>query len=202
MLPNYPDPPTLLKELLTEKNAASRKFRKQIRAYNYALTFTSVNYKADSRMGASTGRGPVCFQIHGELYHLQGPLEATTKDTPPFAQLFFYDPSQATDICIHRDPTLDPDILYQLTEMLHRLNPYIGLYKTAREAMQDHGLSDENLRVILNPQMRLILETGKGIDQRRSNFPTADEIAAINPDEWEGPGKHVKRRPGGYFEKS
>jgi hypothetical protein len=45
-------------------------FRRNIRRYNGALAFTSAMYQADTRVD-----GFVPFQIQGELYHLQGPLE-------------------------------------------------------------------------------------------------------------------------------
>lgn len=50
-------------------------------------------YKTDERL-QGTG-GIQSFTIHGELYHLQGPLHAPTGAVPSFAQLYFYDPHNA-----------------------------------------------------------------------------------------------------------
>ena len=41
-------------------------------------------------------------------------------------------------------------------------------------------------RIILNLQMRLILEVGA--DRRRKNLPTSDEVAVIIPDEYNDAG--------------
>ena len=60
-------------------------------------------------------------------------------------------------------------------------NPYIPLYQTARERLQARQHTAELSRVILNPQMRLVLE--EGADRRRENLPTSDEVAVIIPDE-------------------
>ena len=70
VLPPFQPPTDFLRQLLVGDDVRSRAFRKNLRKYNSALTFTSVNYKPDRRLPRN-GRGPVCFQIHGELYHLQ-----------------------------------------------------------------------------------------------------------------------------------
>ena len=41
---------------------------------------------------------------------------------------------------------------------------------------------EENCRLILNPQLRLVVE--RGADRRRENLPTADEVAIILPEEY------------------
>ena len=128
----------------------------------------------------------MCFQIHGELYHLQGPLDPVD-DSPRFAQLFFYDPDETTAIRIRQHTELDPDIVRRLTEMLHNMNPFIRLYKTASEALRENATTTDDLRIVLNPQMRLIMKAGA--DRRRSNLPISDEIAGIIPDEYGEPCK-------------
>jgi hypothetical protein len=179
VLPALRDPPQLLRELLTEQNPRGRDFRQHIRSFNSALTFTSVNYKADPRIAnrLNSGRGPVVFQIQGELYHLQGPLHPTANNTPAFAQLFFYDPDEATTTRNAQHPQLNGQLLRLLTDMLHDCNPFISLYKTANEQLRSNTVSQRDLRVLLNPRMQLILEAGA--DRRRNNLPTSTEVAAI-----------------------
>ncbi|KAN0072880.1 hypothetical protein V8E54_008994 [Elaphomyces granulatus] len=58
-------------------------FRDNICRYNSALAFTSINFRADDRLAG--GFRP--FQIQGELYHLQGPLENEPGVAPSFAQI-------------------------------------------------------------------------------------------------------------------
>ena len=65
--------PDILRTLMTGLDPESRHFRQHIREYNSSLSFTSIRYTADERL-ARLPPGVKCFQIHGELYHLQGPL--------------------------------------------------------------------------------------------------------------------------------
>ncbi|KAH0614326.1 uncharacterized protein H6S33_006212 [Morchella sextelata] len=156
-------------------------FRSRIREYNSALTFTSVKYTSDERIDRQAG-GVTCFQIHGELYHLQGPLTAAANDTPAFAQLYFYDPLYAAQMMQQGHPTLDIAVLERLTQEIHTVNPFIPLYKTAKERLEAASSQDGDVRVLLNPQLRLIVESGA--DKRRHNLPTSNEVAAIIPDEY------------------
>jgi hypothetical protein len=95
-LPRLSNPPRFIWKLFTDLDTDSRAFRQSVRSYNLALAFTSVSYKKDLRIDQS--RGIHCFQIHGELFHYQGPLEpVSSNDIPSFAQLIFYDPEQATE---------------------------------------------------------------------------------------------------------
>jgi hypothetical protein len=58
-------------------------------------------------------------------------------------------------------------------------NPFIRIYKTARERLAGQT---GHFRILLSPQMRLILQSGA--DRRRENLPTATELAGILPDEF------------------
>ena len=60
VLPPFQPPPDFLQRLLIGDDTRSRTFRKNLRKYNSALTFTSVNYKPDRRLPRN-GRGPICF---------------------------------------------------------------------------------------------------------------------------------------------
>ena len=170
-------PPPFLKALLEGDDPPARGFRKNIWAYNSALAFTSISYNKDARTDLS--RSLHCFQIHGELFHHQGPLDPSSQEPPVFAQLFFYDPDYATDVRAQQHPHLDLVILRGLHEMLTEHNPFIRLYKTARERLTEQT---GEFRLLLNPQMRLVLQLGA--DRRRENLPTATELAGILPDEF------------------
>lgn len=74
-----------------------------------------------------------------------------------------------------------------MTNILYEChNPFIQYYKTAKECLDSYRQSQGPMRIILNTQMRLIMETGA--DQRRENLPTANEIAVLIPDEYNEPG--------------
>ena len=101
----------------------AKAFRNNIWKYNSALAFTSVKYTVDDYTYDATGsiqcfqrhgelfhlQRPLqardlasssieCFQIYGKLFHLQGPLQARELTSGQFAQLYFYDPELATNI--------------------------------------------------------------------------------------------------------
>jgi hypothetical protein len=162
LLPPIRRPPPYLYYLFTGDDPLCWGFRTHIRAYNCAFAFTSIGYKKDTRIDFS--RGVQCFQIHGELFHFQGPLQPASHKEPSFAQLFFYDPLFATNIRATNFPHLDRTVLLRLTDMLTDCNPFITVYKTARERLTDQ---QTDFRVLLNPQMRLIIESGA--DRRREN---------------------------------
>ena len=173
------EPPAYLRTLYEAQTTVARNFRQRIRTYNGSLAFTSVSYTKDTRLDLSSGLH--CFQIHGELYHYQGPLVPGSQEIPSFAQLFFYDPDFSTDVRMTRYSDLDRGVVRRLTDMLMECNPFIALYRTAHERFADYAGQS---RLLLNPQMRLVVE--QGADRRRENLPTSDEVAVIIPDEFAG----------------
>ena len=157
-------------------------FRSKIQEYNSALSFTSIKYQAEMRE-ANWGPGVQCFQIHGGLYHLQGPLQPALHGVPKFAQLLLYDPQYAASFRFASHLDLDINILEQLTLILHKCNLFIPIYQTAKERLDNANMntSDKITRVVLNPQLQLIFESGA--DRRRCNLPTSNEVAMIIGDE-------------------
>lgn len=170
-------PPDFLRALFEGDDPRACSFRQNIRAYNSALAFTSISYTKNTRTDLS--RGLHCFQIHGELFHYQGPLEPGSQEVPAFAQLFFYDSDYATNVRGQRYLQLDRTILRCLHKMLTDHNPFIQTYRTARERLASQA---GHFRLLLNPQMRLVLQSGA--DRRRENLPTTSEVAGILPDEF------------------
>ena len=168
----------MIRSLLSLQEPRGRHFREKIRWYNNAFAFTSVNCTESDR-GVQAGAGPQPFQIHGALYHFTGNLEPAENAQPRFAQLYFYDPQMATEFRQTLTESLDRTILSEVTAVMHELpNPYISIYRTARERLRlARAEQDENVRILLNPQMRLIVESGA--DLRREDLPTADEVAVL-----------------------
>ena len=127
------------------------------------------------------------FQIHGALYHRQGPLVlAGGLGDARFSQIYLYDPADAARARSARAPELDANLIHSLTMMLHQSNPLIPIYLTARERFAAISVAEDNCRLILNPQLRLIVE--RGADRRRENLPTADEVSMILPEEYGSEG--------------
>ena len=185
ILPPPPEPPQLLRELLQGDTQRSRHFLKFIRGYNNALTFTSCKYQQDTRLQGRAGIQS--FTIQGELYHLQGPLHTGAQAIPSFAQLYFYDPAAAATSrlsgCHH--PDLWQPLLQDLDDMIRSCgNPFIHMYATAREQIERARALTGPMQIVLNPRLHLVMEAGS--DKRRTNLPTALEVAAFIPDEYEG----------------
>jgi hypothetical protein len=58
-------------------------------------------------------------------------------------------------------------------------NPFITVYKTAYERLASQ---QTDFRILLNPQMRLIMESGA--NRCHENLLTSNEVIAIIPDEY------------------
>ena len=106
-----------------------RSFRDKIRQYNSSLAFTSLGVEVDEC--TVQGSGPAAFRIHGALYHLMGSLTPAQNQDPSYAQLFIYDPQEATDHRIHRNSNLNRTTLAELHDMLANYHPYVNVYKQA-----------------------------------------------------------------------
>ena len=131
--------PHLLHSLYNDDTSLASHFRTHIRKYNSALAFTSLKYQPDQR----TRGGLQCFQIHGALYHLTRPLQHAANMRPQFAQVYLYDPEDAIEQLRVRpgghalSEAIEVVLLQQLLEMLHNCNPFIAIYRTVHERMQE-----------------------------------------------------------------
>jgi PIF1-like helicase/Helitron helicase-like domain at N-terminus/Helicase len=185
------EPPEQLRYFLCSNKPDARRFRSRIRHYNAALSYTSCSYVPDPRL--HDWERTHIFQLQGAIYHLQGPLSTALGIRPSYAQLFFLDPVEATQIRLNHNnersqsTSLDPATLTTLDFLLRRDNPFYKLYHRARDILeQQPGLA--SLR--LTPQLRLI--SNDGSDPRRYNLPTVNhELAALIsdiPSEYGRPG--------------
>ena len=84
LLPLLEHPPTYLRSLMENSNIQqSSKFKKSIRAYNNAFSFTSFGANIDYNV--SSGVGPFTFRINGQAHHKIGSLLPLPGETPKFA---------------------------------------------------------------------------------------------------------------------
>jgi len=167
LLPNLPATLQELEVLLTNKDASAVKFRDQIRMYNSVLAFTSLGAKVDESV--TRGLGPYSFRIQGELYHKIGSLCPAERQRPQFAQLYIHDTK-----CEHQNhhavmSSLDPTTLDRLLTMMYNVNPYVKMFKMARDMIATECAP-------MDLKLRLIASRTK--DARRYNVPTTDEVAA------------------------
>lgn len=193
-IPTLRDPPRELMELLTGDDPLSRGFRNNIRKYNSAIAFTSVGAKLDDSLngpqrGANGQGAPWVFRLQGQMVHRIGALEAAPGQTPQYAHLLFVDAEQALQTRMRHpaNQSLQEDVMRTLQMMLEEHNPYVPLYRQAREIL----IQQERL----NPgatdlHLRLEFKSNSAYDPRTYHLPTADEVAAIIPDGPTNEGSH------------
>ncbi|KAH8934536.1 hypothetical protein BDL97_18G088100 [Sphagnum fallax] len=87
-----------------------------------------------------------------------------------FTQLYIHDTK-----CEHQNrhaimPSLDPTTLDRLLTMMYNINPYVEVFKMARDMMATKGAPMD---------LKLHLIASRTKDARRYNVPTANEVAAL-----------------------
>ncbi len=67
-------------------------------------------------------------------------------------------------------PSLDPTTLDRLLTMIYNINPYVEVFKMARDMMATESAPTD---------LKLHLIASRTKDARRYNMPTADEVVAL-----------------------
>ncbi|KIK21159.1 hypothetical protein PISMIDRAFT_655460 [Pisolithus microcarpus 441] len=168
--------PRVLQDLFDDPQD-QREFKKNVRQYNNALAFTSVGVEVDRQ--TVQGAGPASFRIHGTLHHIMGALMPPQGLQPSYAQLYIYDPQEATNTHLQRNPDLQGHILLDLHTTLREHHPYAAVYQQAHAIMQAKPPEQHT-------DVCMCLYLQQGTDGRRYNLPTVDEIAAIVPGDGSG----------------
>ena len=178
-----PDP---LQSLMNGEIPEARSFCEGLQRWNSIFVFMSIRFNMDNRASEIGGTFQL-FHIHGALYHWQGPLvPAGGLGDARFSQVYLFDLADAARARLRLAPELNADLITSLTMMLHESNPLIQIYLTARERFAAISQAEDNCRLILNPQLRLIVE--RGADRGQENLPTADEVSMILPEEYGSEG--------------
>jgi len=137
LLPNLPTTPQALEVLLTSKDNSAVKFRDQICMYNSVLAFTSLGAKVDESV--TRGPGLYSFCIQGELYHKIESLCPAEGQRPQFAQLYIHDMKREHQNHHAIMPSLDLTTLDRLLTVMYNINPYVEVFKLARDMMAIEG---------------------------------------------------------------
>jgi hypothetical protein len=115
--------------------------------YNLVLAFTSLGAKVDESI--TRGTGPYSFCIQGEFYHKIGSLCVAEGQRPQFALLYIHDMESERQYRHAVMPSLDPTMLDQLLTIMYNINPYVKVFKMARDMMAIEGApTDLKLRLI------------------------------------------------------
>jgi hypothetical protein len=132
------------------------------------LAFTLLGAKVDESV--TRGLGPYSFHIQGEFYHKIGSLCPAEGQRSQFPQLYIHDTKSKHQNRHAVMPSLDPTTLDRLLTMMYNINPYVKVFKMARDMMATEGAPmDLKLCLIASPTK----------DARRYNVPMADEVVAL-----------------------
>ncbi|KAG0123343.1 hypothetical protein HOY82DRAFT_495266, partial [Tuber indicum] len=102
--------PEPLNTLMTGQDSQSRSFRQNLRRWNSLFAFTSIRFNMDNRPTA-IGNGFQLFQVHGAVYHQQGPLHAASAQDALYSQMYLYDPAFAAQARSARAPELNANLI-------------------------------------------------------------------------------------------
>ncbi|KAG8366715.1 hypothetical protein BUALT_Bualt17G0108200 [Buddleja alternifolia] len=166
LLALLPPSPEYLDELLKD-----RFFMENIRSLNSMFCFTSMGGKIDRSV--QDGRGPPCFKISGENYHRIGSLLPSPGQMHSFVQLYICDTENEVRnrLNILRNGVTNSGILASIVEglktMLDNVNPYVQIFRSARDALQHDSGVNLHIRILHSRS------------NRQYNQPTASEIAAL-----------------------
>jgi len=136
--------------------------------YNSVLAFISFGAKVDESVIG--GPGSYSFHIQGEFYHKIGSLCPIEGQRPQFAQLYIHDMKREHQNYHAVMPSLDPTTLDRLLTMMYNINPYVEVFKMARDMMATEGAPMD---------LKLCLIASQTKDARQYNVLTANEVAAL-----------------------
>ncbi|KAG2998030.1 hypothetical protein JG687_00015504 [Phytophthora cactorum] len=104
------------------------------------------------------------------MHHRIGQLPPPEGANSTFAQIYVYDGSTEQEVALRGlaiSSGLNITTLGELQTILHEVNPPAAVYQSARGHAKD------------SQEMCLVLLDNPGVDPRRYNRPTAEEVAAI-----------------------
>jgi len=147
--------PEKLVEYLSANTKEAKYFRKHIRKLNAAFSFTSLGCNQIRFHGA-----PGSFKVQGQIYHNIGThFGAKNPDDklykPKFASIYFFDTNNELDnrmdFGYYPDTRLGRKVVSNLQKIMHELNPFCKLFKTAIERSINENIPD--LEIILKADM-------------------------------------------------
>ncbi|CAI2190530.1 18423_t:CDS:2 [Funneliformis geosporum] len=160
------NPPPYLMNLYTSSESEANSFRKNVRSYNSLLAYTSFGTNVNDEFQS---KGVSNFSIHGQVYHLIGPLLPKEGQVSRFAQLYIYDTEYEIRNCLNLMQNLNATILKNLQNMLNIINPYIHIFRQARDIFQTSETSNISMLIHNNRIQNLY----------SYSVPTSSEVAAL-----------------------
>ena len=170
-LPPQPDFPPILQKLLTGDDPESNEFRRNIRDYNNALSFSSRGISGKPFKFPNT-KGPPVYKVSGQIYHCMGNVKPNDGEIPQFCQMYVYDQQHELENRMTNVPGLKQSTLKKLQTMLHKNNVWIKIYKSAAQVMEETQA--------IGVQMVLKSRTNENT-KKIYNRPSHEDIAIIIP---------------------
>ncbi|KAG2209025.1 hypothetical protein INT45_002605, partial [Circinella minor] len=168
-LPQLNPTPPEVSQLLHGSDAAAIHFRTNIRAYNNALSFTSLGVNINETVANSRG-GAYNFRIYGNVYHRIGSLLPAEDNRPAFAQIYVHNPATETaNRQAVSNAQLNNTTLETLQALIHRLNPFVRSFQNIAQIARNQGIDN----------VRMVIRSENTPDRRRYNAPTAEEVGII-----------------------
>ncbi|CAN0881721.1 hypothetical protein LINGRAHAP2_LOCUS14393 [Linum grandiflorum] len=172
-----PTPPLLDALLDINGGPVSRHFRKHIRSYNAAFSWTSFGARFDPRLLNS--RDPYSLILCGENYHHMGSLLPPVGEKLRYAQLYVFDPtSEINDRLSNTSSSkgkLRPSIVADLKEMLDEYNVLAKSFRKVCAALQQPE----------NQSLRLRISGARVHNGHEYVLPTGTELAGLIPGDFE-----------------
>lgn len=169
-------PEALKKFLFDIESPNHANIKTNIRSYNSAVAFASMGAKIEE----FTSHGPYCFRIHGQIYHATSHLNPPNGEERKFAQLYVIEAKQALQQRIGLLPNQKclPEILESLDRFLRENNAYAKCFRMLHE-IEEEEKRKASVENCSRPEVSLVFRRNTGIDRKRYNLPTTDEIAMI-----------------------
>lgn len=190
----FPPPADEIMQLLIGTTAQARHFRRNVRAFNSALAFTSSGAKVDHAL-ANSRSGVYTYRVQGSVYHLiSRGLIPDDGANAGFAQIYIYDTDFQLERRMQLYPDLDRGIMSMLQEVLARDNRHVRQFIANNErVLQDEPTQEFELR-IGEPAIR----------DRRYDRPTGSEVAVLllgDENTGEGERSIILRKRGGGLQR-
>ncbi|GBP82283.1 hypothetical protein EVAR_86637_1 [Eumeta japonica] len=170
LIENFHELPDFIKALLNGEHPQSKHFLDNIRSYNSAFQMTSFGAKQ-----ITEGPFMPTFKVQGQVYHLIGSL--LPQNEPKFLQIYFVSNyNEQAHIRHHNFSQLNINLISQIQNMLHEVNPYVRSFKAVIDSIPQG--QNNNYKVIIKADRRPAEE-----HRGRYNAPVVDEVAVILVDQ-------------------
>ncbi|EGT32295.1 hypothetical protein CAEBREN_24730 [Caenorhabditis brenneri] len=162
-LPMFENFPQELQDLYVGSTPEATEFRKNLRSYNNSLAMGCTKAKLDVPKG-----GPYSFRIHGQVYHLIGPLHPAEGEEHVFAQVFILDTEEAADELANRkvNRTCSKEVFKILIDILEKYNPFVKSFKMMREKEEEEEMMAKAQNRELK-EVKMVFRQGKKFDPNR-----------------------------------